>query len=222
MASTPLVAGRVHGLRTWVVVERDGQERLAAPHRGTLWPVGGDPARARCEAHDHPAPAPGCLCGIHAWHPRRDTARRVLQSRREVAGIVEGWGAAEVHADGFRAERARVHTLVLPPGGHAARVRRVAAAHGARVLEVSGPDDLLAHCRVEHLGFDASTVERMLGPQLAAERDSRRTRARRRAVRALAVTALLGALAIPAWPAIEDLATAKPSKPVAGRAPALR
>jgi len=219
---TPLLAGHLQGLRTWAVLERDGEERLAAPHRGTLWPQGGEPVHARCEEFDHPAPAPGCHCGVHAWHPRSDTARRVLQSRREVAGFVEAWGALEVHADGFRAEHARVHALVLPRGGHAARIRRLAAAHGALVLEVDGAAALLAHSRTHRLGLDERTVEAMLGPQLAEERVRRRDQSRRRAGRAFAITALLGALAIPAWPVIEDLATTKPSKPVSGRAPALR
>ena len=57
-----------------------------------------------------------CSCGIHAWHPRRASARRILRSRFDLPGIVEADGAVEVHEDGFRAQRARPYASSASPG----------------------------------------------------------------------------------------------------------
>ena len=58
--------------------------------------------------------AAGCGCGIHAWHPRRASARRILRSRFDLPGIVEADGAVEVHEDGFRASLDKLLDLLDP------------------------------------------------------------------------------------------------------------
>jgi hypothetical protein len=105
-SDAPLLAGPLYGLRTWRIVRDDGGERLSAPLRGTPWLLDDRWVQATCE-HGHTAPGAGCVCGIHAWHPRPAFARRVLSCRFELPGIVEADGAVEVHEDGFRAERHR-------------------------------------------------------------------------------------------------------------------
>ena len=191
----PLIPGRVYGLRTWRVHGEPGHERLAAPHRGLSWPTGGEALVARCEGGGHAAPAQGCDCGIHAYHPRPGSARRVLAGRFELPGIVEAWGHVEVHEDGFRAERGRPHALVLVPGRHAAQVRRLATAYAVPVLELRRPDALLSYCREHGLGLSEPVVERLLGPaELARGRSARRRKRRLDAVRvgvALLIAALL-------------------------------
>ncbi len=178
MTDPLLVPGLVYGLRTWTVAGPAGAERLTGPQRGTPWPVGGALA-ARCEqTPGHAAPAPGCRCGIHAFHPRPAAARRLLQSRSEVAGIVAAWGSVEVHEDGLRAQHARPHALFETPRSNPALIRRLAAVYGGEVVAVGGPDDILEHCRAAGLGLAPDVVGEILGPAAAAE-----TREIRRAVR---------------------------------------
>jgi len=194
VTATPLVPGPLFGLRAWRVVADERGERLAGPHQGTTWPTGGAWLEATCSVGPHAAPAPDCDCGVHAWHPRRAAARSVLATRGDVAGVVEAGGAVEVHEDGFRAERARPHALVLAPGRNAQLVRRLADAYGAETIEVKRPDDLLAWCRERGLGLSEPVVVELLGPRHVADRSARRHRRRADALRvaiALAVAALL-------------------------------
>jgi hypothetical protein len=188
----PLVPGPLYGLRTWRVVADEGGERLAATTNATVWPAGGEWLVASCARHNgHSAPAHGCDCGVHAWHPRRSSARRALGVRREVAGIVEADGAVELHEEGFRAERARPHALVLAPGRNGRMLARLAERYGVPVVEVSGPDELVAWCRERGLGLDAPVVARLLGPEPAADRRRNTRRNLIRLVAALAIGALL-------------------------------
>lgn len=203
MTGTPLVPAPLYGLRAWTPVRADGGERLAGPQQDTTWPAGGAWLHATCvRTPGHVAPAPGCVCGIHAWHPSRRSARRVLAGSGEVPGIVEAGGAIEVHEEGFRAERARPYVLVLTPGRNAKLVARLAAAYDARVVEVGGAAELLSWCRARGLGMDAPVVSELLGPEVAdARRRERRSRARAAALRmaaALVVIALLLVLGLSA------------------------
>lgn len=196
MSDTPLVATPLYGLRTWTVVGESGAERLAGPHQRTTWPPGGAWLEATCtQSPGHQPPTHGCGCGLHAWHPSRRSARRILAGRRDVPGIAEARGAIEVHEDGFRAERARPYAFVLLPGRNARLVRRLADVYSARVVEADGPDAVLAFCRARGLGLDESTVVNLLGPVTAEKfRRARRERVRADALRlaaALVVVALL-------------------------------
>jgi hypothetical protein len=202
---TPLVAGPLYGLRTWAVVGEPGAERLAGPHRSTPWPGGGGWLRATCTREPaHTAPAHDCVCGIHAFHPDARSARRVLASRRDVAGVVECSGAVELHVEGFRAERGRPHALALTPLRNAGLIGRLAAAYDAEVADVRGASDLLDWCRERRLGLGAPVVAQLLGPVAVAEwRRTRRRGTRTAAVRvavAALVAAILGALAHAALP----------------------
>lgn len=167
----PLVPAPLYGLRTWRVVGAPGEERLAGPQRPAPWPDGGEWLRAVCgQGAGHDAPYAACDCGIHAWHPRRRSARRVFACRREVPGILEAWGAVELHADGLRAERARPYALVAAPGRNGAQIARLAARYDAQVIEARGPDELLAWCRERNLGVSEAVVARLLGPDRAKPR----------------------------------------------------
>ncbi|MEZ0293076.1 MAG: hypothetical protein ACAH82_11075 [Solirubrobacteraceae bacterium] len=172
-----------------------GSERLAAPQRGTPWPTAGEWLTARCGSDaGHHAPEAGCACGIHAWHPGRKSARKVLGMRWEIPGVVELAGAVEVHREGLRAERARPYALFVSPNANAARAERLAAAHRAQVVPVRGADEAAAWCRDRGLGLSPAEVERLLGPEALAE--ERRTRRHRRRVTGLklgAVTACVAA-----------------------------
>jgi hypothetical protein len=205
VTETPLVAGPLYGLRTWVVAGEPGAERLAGPQSGAPWPDGGAWLHAAC-ARDaaHRAPAHDCVCGVHALHPDAHNARRVLASRREVAGIVECHGAVEVHAEGFRAARGRPHALVVTPMRNAALAGRLARAYGAEVVEVHGPAELADWCRERGLGLDATVVDGLLGPGATARSRRERRRRTRRLVAGLTawlvgsvILALIAAAALP-------------------------
>ncbi len=197
MSDTALVPGPLYGLRTWIVVGEDGRERLGAPQRKGEWPAGGEWMQAECPTGEHAPPGAGCSCGIHAWHPTRRSARRVLAGRFELPGVVEASGAVEVHVDGFRAERARPYALVVAPGRNRPRAARLAEAYGARVVDVSGPDALVAWCREHGLGLDGAVVAELLGPAVTdAGRQARRRKRRNDALRILAAAALSAAVVV--------------------------
>ena len=162
-AAPPLIPSAVYGLRTWTVAGERGSERLAGPHRGVPWPAGGEWLEATCEA-GHAAPASGCHCGLHAWHPRRRWARRCLAARGEVPGIVEARGTIELHHDGLRGQRARPYALVRTQGCNPALLDRLAAAYGLPIVDARGPDDLLAYCRERGLGLSEHVIASLLGP----------------------------------------------------------
>jgi hypothetical protein len=192
VSDTPLVPGPLYGLRSWKVVADGGRELLAGPQQDTPWPADGEWLVSACaRVAGHAAPSPGCECGIHAWHPRRLSARRVLASRRDVPGIVEAGGAVEVHEEGFRAERARPHAFLLSPGRNAKLIDRLAATYRAEVVEVPGADAVLAWCRERQLGLEEPVVAELLGP---ARLDDRR-RARRQKMRADALRVAAAVLA---------------------------
>jgi hypothetical protein len=194
MTAAPLLPSPLYGLRTWSVAGGPGEERLAAPQRGTPWPDGGAWLHARCEAASHDAPAPGCACGIQGWHPGRRTARRVLGARGAIPGVVEAAGAIEVHEDGFRAERARPRALLIAPRANAELIRRLGAAHHAETVDVRGPADVVAWCEARGYGLEPGVVDALLGPAAVAA-----ARRRRRGVRlriAVVLAAVAAALAI--------------------------
>ncbi|HKE81180.1 MAG TPA: hypothetical protein VKB54_17825 [Solirubrobacteraceae bacterium] len=164
----------------------DGRERLSAPQRRTLWNAGW--VQADC-GEGHVAPAPSCRCGIHAWHPRRASARRVLASRFDLPGIVEADGAVEVHEDGFRAARARPYAFIRLPGRNPAPIERLGAAYGAEILDLRRPEELLRVCAERGLGLAQPVVEQLLGAEALAER--RHARARKRRDDALRIAATL-------------------------------
>jgi hypothetical protein len=169
VTETPLFADSLYGLRSWRVVADDRGEWLAAPHQNTRWPPGGQWLQAKCPL-GHGAPAAGCDCGIHAWHPRRRSAREVLAVRGSVAGIVEAQGAIEVHEEGFRAAKARPCVLLATPGCNTARVHRLAERYGTPVVDISGPGALLDWCDERSIGMGDTVVADLLGIGDLAER----------------------------------------------------
>ena len=187
-----------------------GSERLGAPQRDVAWPAGGEWLEASCDK-GHAAPGPDCDCGVHAWHPRSRSARRVLGSRGHVAGVVEATGAIELYEDGFRAERARPYALLDAPWRSPDVNRRLAAAYDAQLIEARRPADLVEWCRARGLGLDEPVVAGLLGD---AAIEARRRRSRRMALRTVAALAVVAVLI-----AIGLVATDSPGdRPLSGRA----
>lgn len=185
---TPLVPGRVYGLRSWAVAARDGKDGLEAPFTGVRWPAGGDAIEARClAASDHEPPSADCTCGIYAYHPSEDSVRELQWALRKdprdptgvrAIGIVEAWGSVEVHDSGFRAEYARPYALVIPERlartEYGRRIEQLAGAYGADLVQVRDPEGLRRHCVEHDLGLSEQAVARVLGPEFVQRR--RRTR----------------------------------------------
>jgi hypothetical protein len=96
--------------RKWRVV--DG--RLRSVYLPVFWLEAVQRAECRAPqegAPPHMAPGAGCTCGIYASHvPDHDFP---TVDYRGVSGIVTVWGSIEVHADGIRAEHAKVEALCL-------------------------------------------------------------------------------------------------------------
>jgi hypothetical protein len=203
--TTPLVAGPLYGLRTWVVVGTPGNERLAGPHSGTPWPDGAAWLEATCAVDPaHAAPEHGCVCGLHALHPNLENARQVLSSRREIAGVVECDGAIEVHPDGFRAQRGRPYALVRTPLKNPALFERLAHSYAAMVVTVDGPKDLVDWCHDHRLGLEPAVVDDIVGAEVVREFRRAKTQRKRRVVGGMAAVivisvllALLASLALP-------------------------
>jgi hypothetical protein len=121
----------VIGFRAWRVLD----DRLLSPYIPCRW--SGREMHAVCypanraltfgrgwltRAHD--SPHPECKCGIYAYH--RPGSRAYFGEWEWVEGIVSVWGRIEAHADGLRAEHARVEALAGCP--------RVAARLGVEVV----------------------------------------------------------------------------------------
>lgn len=217
MRDTPLIPTPVYGLRTWTVSGEHPDERLAGAYRDAApWPAGDAWLEAVCpSAEGHSAPAPGCGCGIHAWHPRPRAARRILAGRREIPGIVEASGAIEVHEDGFRGERARPYALLLAPGRNAPLVHRLAHAYGVPVVEAADADAVLGWCSEHGLGLTAPVVAELLGAdELDARRRTRRAKVRANAFRLAAAVVIAALIAV-----LGVVATDPPGeRPLSGRA----
>jgi hypothetical protein len=192
VTDTPLIPGSLFGLRCWRLGVDDDGEYLTGAWQRVRWPCSGAWMEATCvKDTDHPAPEATCSCGVHAWHPRRWSARRILATRHEVPGIVEAFGAIELQEDGFRAQWGKPYAFVVTPGRNAALVRRLARRYGVEVVEVESADALVAWCRERGLGMAEDAVAEALGPEtLAAQRSARRRRLRRDVVRSVAAAAL--------------------------------
>ena len=121
--SAPDLAAAVVGFRSW----RLAGGGLQSPYIPCRWD--GRVMHAECydanrglvrgegwldEPHD--SPHPDCRCGIYAYHS--PGARNYYGEVWWCEGVVSAWGRVEVHADGYRAEFARVEALGVPDLGN--------------------------------------------------------------------------------------------------------
>ena len=122
----------VVAFRAWRVLD----DRLLSPYIPCRWE--GPVMHATCYpanraltfgrgwlAAAHQSPHPDCKCGIYAYH--RPGVQQYFGEWEWVEGIVSVWGGIEAHADGLRAEHARVEALAGRP--------TIAARLGADLVE---------------------------------------------------------------------------------------
>ena len=142
MTAAPDLAAPVVAFRSW----RLAGGRLMSPFIPCQW--NGPVMRATCfdanrsltrgvgwldEPHDSPHEA--CQCGIYAYHT--PGPRSWFGEAYWCEGVVSAWGRVVVHAEGFRAEHARVEALAVPEGLAslgAAQVHAAAAELGVPVV----------------------------------------------------------------------------------------
>jgi len=164
LSEDALVPAALYGLRAWAVTGEYGAEELVSAHVAVPWPPGRWLEATCNKGREHGAPGPACTCGIYALHPRPPAARRVLAVRGRIGGVVEATGTAEVHEEGFRAERARPYALMIGRR-NPALVRRLAARYGAELIDARDPKALLVFCRARGLGFDEDVVRSLIGAE---------------------------------------------------------
>ena len=151
-AEHPLIAGKIHGVRSWTLAIRAGEPRLFSLFAEEVWESGGQATEARCSVEGRgprreQVPHRNCGCGLYAWHPwgigPGFPSFGDLDEGTCIA-VVEAWGRVELHEDGFRARYARPIVLILPRQAicteHELTVRRVAEVHRAEVAVLDGAD----------------------------------------------------------------------------------
>lgn len=139
MTLAPDLVEPVVGFRAWRVVG----ERLLSPYIPCRWE--GPRMHAVCYpanrsvtfgrgwlAAPHESPHPDCQCGIYAYH--RPGVRTYFGEWDWLEGIISVSGRLEVHADGLRAEHARVHALALPGDRDPGPARAIASALGVDLV----------------------------------------------------------------------------------------
>lgn len=142
MTLAPDLVSPVIGFRAW----RLGRDRLLSPYIPCRWE--GRTMHAECYdanrtllrgqgwlAQPHGSPHRSCQCGIYAYH--RPGLRAYYGEWAWAEGIIAAWGRIEVHADGFRAEHARIEVLARPDREDpavVATIEQVAAGLGVPLL----------------------------------------------------------------------------------------
>jgi hypothetical protein len=133
--TAPDLSAPVAGFRAW----RIANGRLVSPYIPCRWE--GRVMHARCYDANrvltrgegwldepHGSPHPDCQCGIYAYHS--PGLRSYYGEQWWCEGVIAAWGRIEVHADGMRAEFARVEALGVPDLGNP-HVRPAVEAIGA-------------------------------------------------------------------------------------------
>ena len=143
MTSVPDLIEPVVGFRKW----RIARGFLCSPFVPFFWREPEILARCRPSKHTrvfgrgwletpHEAPHPECECGVYAYH--RPPPEGPIPYLDRVTGIVTLWGRMEVHADGLRAQHARIEALAVRPqwgSRQEDRVRRIAEDLGVDLVD---------------------------------------------------------------------------------------
>ena len=169
--------------RTAVLEGGRGRRRRGAGGPSPEDPVAGGRASGctRSARSGHVAPAPDCECGVHAWHPRRSSARDVLAARGTVAGHRRGAGRGRGARGRLpRGARAAVRARSSRRGSNAAQIRRLADRYDARSPRSAGRASCSPSAASTHIGMEEDVVAELLGTgdsaASAGAPDSARTR----------------------------------------------
>lgn len=110
-SSIRTAADPVIGWRYWHL-EFDPVRLGSVTQRGYSWKPG-RPIHARCASSGHPAPAPGCACGVYAGVDLAALCEHglCLPAGGLVVGEVATWGLVLTEEDGYRGEYGYPHRL---------------------------------------------------------------------------------------------------------------
>lgn len=103
--------GRLRGYRYFRL--NLGKDALRSVARGTVWTT---EMTASCYT-GHPAPQPGCRCGLYSWYTPEDALRNHIEGRfgvtgdRLVLGVIAASGNVVPGTEGFKTERATIEAL---------------------------------------------------------------------------------------------------------------
>jgi hypothetical protein len=163
VSDAPLYLGESLGYRAWHL-DGDGLRSL---NQEQTWEPGENRAhclrdegrhgvlRRRAIRHDdEEVPAEGCDCGLFAYHSLDMAEYYGRMFGGSVLGAVSGSSRVSVYRHGFRAQRARVLALLLPPwgltGDAAERQREgageAASAFGVPLFDSNQINEFLAYC----------------------------------------------------------------------------
>jgi len=160
----------VVAFRSWRVVEG----RLRSVYLPVFWTE--RDMKATCLCFDSPdadaprtapsghgAPDRGCTCGVYAYYEPDLNFPTV--DYRGVAGIVSLWGSIELHAEGMRAEHARVEALALYSRSSQRQIEAVRGVARALGVDLVDLDEIEQAARRygQHVGRDLVPGSRVSG-----------------------------------------------------------
>ena len=202
---TPLIAGRIHGIRVWSIEFRGGSaslhgvtgealgRRRRADGRAAAAGHGGPARRPR-----HRAPEPDCGCGLYAVHPHAAETALVLsrrrvgpaqRDRRNRRGVGAGRGARGGLSGPVRAADRDRRRRGRPDSDTGEIARPDRSPVPRRAGRGRRPHDLVAYCRDRGLGLSQDGRSARWFPRqptpLARRRHASRDAARLRAARAI-------------------------------------
>ena len=153
----PLIAGKIHGVRGWSL----SGATLGAAVQGDEWAADGKATRATCRnQRRHKSPVKECGCGLYGTHPWAGG------TQGEILGVIEAWGRVELHAGGFRAERARpIALFVVADETTLAEVRvlrQVAERYECELIELQARGEIEAECRRRDWGLGREVVAELV------------------------------------------------------------
>ena len=153
----PLIAGKIQGVRGWSL----SGATLGAAVQGDEWAADGKATRATCRnQRRHKSPVKECGCGLYGTHPWAGG------TQGEILGVIEAWGRVELHATGFRAERARpIALFVVADETTLAEVRvlhQVAERYECELIELQARGEIEAECRRRDWGLGREVVAELV------------------------------------------------------------
>ncbi len=192
--SAALVPGELRGYRRFRLAD-DGLYPTVHSAGG---PWSGVLEQAVCAAgEEHEAPARDCGCGLYGWYAPADA--RDSSGFGNVIAVIVARGRTVLGDHGFRAARARVEAVALPP---ALRLRPAAAAAARARLAGQYPDTAVYDSVAAMMRAHPPSDVRELAPT-ARPNPARRYRSIAMGVWAVGVLALYTLLALPRGSALD-------------------
>lgn len=192
--SAALVPGELRGYRRFRLAE-DGLYPTVHSATGP-WSAGVH--QAVCQVgEEHEPPARDCGCGLYGWYAPTDA--RDSSGFGNVTAVIAARGRTVLGDHGFRAARARVEAVALPPG---LRLRPAAAAAARARLAAQYPDTAVYDSVAGMVRAHPPSDVRELAPT-AHPNPARRYRSIAVGVWAVGVLALYTLLALPRGSALD-------------------